>query len=73
MTPESFVSEVRSAVVEQNTAIYKELFGSETVESASDPYWKRALGLYASLSESDRRILFEIMMRIPIESGQRSD
>lgn len=68
MTPETFVSEVRSAVVDQNTTIYKELFESTTVESASDPYWKRALTLYASLNEKDRLILIEMMRQAAVDT-----
>jgi hypothetical protein len=68
MSPENFVSEIRAAVVEQNSAIYKDLFESTSVESASDPYWKRALALYASLSDSDRKVLFEIMRQATVDT-----
>jgi hypothetical protein len=68
MTPEKFVSEVRSAVVDQNATIYRQLFESTTVESVSDPYWKRALTLYASLGERDRVILIEMMRQATVDT-----
>ena len=68
MTPENFVSQVRSAVVQQNAAIYKDLFESTTPEAARDPYWKRALTLHRSLSEADRTVLFEIMRQVTVDT-----
>jgi hypothetical protein len=68
MTPETFVSEIRSAVVQQNAAIYKDLFESTTPEAAHDPYWKRALTLHRSLSEADRTVLFEIMRQVTVDT-----
>lgn len=68
MTPEKFVSQVRSTVVDQNVAIYKELFESTAPEAASDLYWKRALTLYRSLGEADRLVLFEIMRQAAVDA-----
>ena len=68
MTSEDFVSHVRSAVVQENPAIYKDLFESTTPETAHDPYWKRALTLYRSLNETDRAVLFEIMRRVTVDT-----
>ena len=68
MTPESFVSQVRSAVVQHNVTIYKDLFESTTPESASDTYWKRALTLHRSLSDGDRAVLFEIMRQVTVDT-----
>ena len=68
MTPEHFVSQVRSVVVQQNAAIYKDLFESTTPESASDAYWKRALTLHGSLSDADRAVLFEIMRQVTVDT-----
>jgi hypothetical protein len=68
MTPENFVSQVRSAVVQQNVTIYRELFESTTPESVSDAYWKRALTLHRSLSDGDRAVLFEIMRQVTVDT-----
>lgn len=68
MTPENFISQVRSAVVQQNATIDNDLFESTTLDGASDVYWKRALVLYRSLSYADRTILFEIMRQVRIDT-----
>ncbi len=68
MTPEHFVSQVRSAVVHQNTTIDKNLFESTAPEGASDPYWKRALTLHLSLSKAERAVLFEIMRQVRVDT-----
>ena len=68
MTPENFVTQVLSTVVDENVAIYKELFESTAPDAASDQYWKRALTLYRSLSESNRLVLFEIMRQASVDT-----
>lgn len=68
MTPENFVTQVRKAVVDENAAIYKDLFESTAPDAASDPYWKRALSLYGSLDEAGRRVLFEIMRQTSVDT-----
>ena len=56
MSPETFVAKVRNSVVEQNGLADESLFATTAVESATDPYWKRALAFQSSLAESDRRV-----------------
>ncbi len=68
MTPEQFVSGMRSAIVEANAVIYMNLLESMTVRTAKDSYWKRVLALYASLSEADRVVLFEIMRQSTVDA-----
>ena len=68
MTPQEFITQVRSVVVQQNTAMDKGLFASTTPEGASDPYWKRSLTLHGSLSEADRVVLFEIMRQVRVDT-----
>jgi hypothetical protein len=68
MTPEDFVSKVRSAVLQQNADIDKDLFESTTPESASDAYWRRALALHRSLRDADRAVLFEIMRQVRVDT-----
>lgn len=68
MSPEDFVSQIRLAVVEQNNAIYKDLFGSTLPEAANDAYWKRALTLYHSLDEREQKVLFEIMRQVAVDT-----
>ena len=68
MNPETFVSRIRSAVVDQNLATYRELFESTSPDAANDPYWKRALTLYKALSEPQRTVLLEIMRQASVDS-----
>lgn len=68
MSPESFVTKVRNAVVNQNGLADKSLFATTPVDSATDPYWKRALTLYRSLDESEQQVLFEIMHQIRVDT-----
>ncbi|MDX2080386.1 MAG: hypothetical protein SFU53_06335 [Terrimicrobiaceae bacterium] len=68
MTPENFVTQLRKAVVDENIAIYRDLFESTAPDAASDPYWKRALSFYDSLDEAGRRVLFEIMRQTSVDT-----
>jgi hypothetical protein len=68
MTPESFVSHVRSAIVEQSAATYRHMFESFTPETAPDPLWKRALALHRSLSEPERSVLVELMRQASVDT-----
>jgi hypothetical protein len=68
MTPQDFISQIRATVVQQNAVIYKGLFESTRPEAARDPYWKRALTLHRSLSESDRAVLMEIIRQVTTDT-----
>jgi hypothetical protein len=54
------VSGIRATVIDENMEIFRRLFIAPP-EKASDPYWKRALTLFNSLSEPDRNVLLEIV------------
>ena len=68
MKPEDFATQLRDAVVQQNATIYKDLFASTPIDSASDPYWKRALALHAALTPEQRAVLFEIMRQTMVDT-----
>jgi hypothetical protein len=68
MTPQEFVIQLREAVVEENTAIYRDLFSSTTIEKATDPYWKRSLGLFSALSPEQRMVFFEVVRQIAVDT-----
>ena len=68
MTPESFVDKLRCSVIEHAGEAVKSLFSTTAPESATDPYWRQALTLFNSLSESERRILFEIMHQVRVDT-----
>ena len=39
MTPENFVNQIQTSIVDENLAIYKDLFSGTDIRNASDPYW----------------------------------
>ncbi len=67
MTPETFVAEIRKAVVEGNVALYKDLFESADAR-VTDAYWKRALVLYRSLDEASRLVFFEVLRQVSVDT-----
>ena len=68
MNPHSFISRVRSAVVDQNSAADRDLLESTTVEAATDPYWKRLLTLYHALSSEQKSVFVEVMRQVRIDT-----
>ena len=68
MKPEAFASKLRESVVQQNMAIYRDLFATTSINSLSDLYWKRALALHASLTPEQRSVLFEIMRQTMVDT-----
>jgi len=68
MNPDSFVAKVRSAVVDQNIAADRDLLESTTVEAATDPYWKRLLTLYHSVSGEQKAVVLEVMRQVRIDT-----
>ena len=68
MNTEVFVSGLREAVVEENIAIYRQIFSETALSSATDPYWQRALHLYANLTVEEREVLFEIMKQVAMDT-----
>jgi len=68
MTPKEFAAHLHLAVVEENTAIYRDLFLKTPIEKASDQYWKRALALFNQLSPSQRDIFFEVVRQVSVDT-----
>lgn len=68
MTPKDFVVRLRTVVIEENLAIYRDLFTSTPVEKASDIYWKRALALFNALSPEQQKVFFEVVRQIAVDT-----
>lgn len=68
ITPVDFVRIVRHAVVDENTAIYDQLFSTTHIADVTDPYWKQALLLYHELDESQRKVLLKIMRQVAVDT-----
>ena len=64
ITPDDFVARLQKAILEDNLAIYRELFDTTKVDNASDPYWIRALSMYAKLDGAGRAVLLEIIRQV---------
>ena len=71
MTPEHLVAQIRSAVIVRGVDTYKNLFNSTLPIDATDPYWRRALQLYASLGTAQRLVLFEIIRQVSSDTASR--
>jgi predicted RNA polymerase sigma factor len=68
MTAKAFVSQLRQAVVEENVALYKQLFTDTSAATASDPYWKRALEFFDNLDSAQQSTLFEIIRQVAVDT-----
>ena len=68
MTQSDFITRIRSDIIDQNLAIYRDLFASTDPVSASDPYWKRALSLFATLNNDQRTVLFQIIRQVMVDT-----
>ena len=68
MKPEEFVKKIRQSVLDENIAIYKDLFETTEVDQASDPYWKEALDLFEKLGDKEKETLFKIMRQVSVDT-----
>mgnify|MGYP003324628399 CR=1 FL=1 len=64
MKAEDFVRLIRNSVIDENHAIYKDLFDSTDRGAVSDEYWVRALSLYDQLDEKSQAVVFEIIRQV---------
>lgn len=68
MKSSDFVQLLRAAVVDENVAIYRDLFTNTLTETASDTYWQRALALFNSLSPEQQDVFFEVVRQIAVDT-----
>lgn len=69
MTPQTLASAIIRGVVEENTSTYKDLFSNAPISEAHDPYWIRAVGLFASLTDEQRSVFFEVIRQVIIDTS----
>lgn len=69
MNQQEFISGIRKEIIDQNLAIYRDLFATTDAAKATDTYWKRALGLHSSLSEGQREVLFQIVRQVMVDTA----
>jgi hypothetical protein len=70
LSPEDFVKGMRKTLLDDNMAIYKDLFANTDRNAVSDPYWKKALSLYDVVSEEQKDILFQIKVNLEMNYHQ---
>jgi predicted transcriptional regulator with HTH domain len=68
VSPNELVNHLRVAVIDDNTAIYQQLFRNTVATGASDPYWKRALTLFHELSPEQQLVLFEVVRQVAADT-----
>lgn len=66
MKADVFTAQIKKAIIEENTGIYRDLF--DNTKSATDPYWVRALELYNALDENQRNVFIEVVRQTAIDS-----
>jgi hypothetical protein len=68
MTQQELINRIRAEIIDQNLAIYRDLFATTDAANASDPYWKRALGLHSTLSDEQKAVLFQIVRQVMVDT-----
>lgn len=68
MTPEQLVHGLLVSVVNENVALYRDMFSQTNPDKASDPYWIRALALFGTLSEKQREAFLEVLRQIAVDT-----
>ncbi|WP_454745277.1 hypothetical protein [Ciceribacter selenitireducens] len=68
VTPEELVAKIRRSVIDENQALYRDLFENTTTTSATDPYWARAKNLFESLDRDQRDIFLETIRQTSIDT-----
>lgn len=68
MTPDEFVRQLHSSIVEGNANTYRDLFTRTDVKDVTDPYWLRATGLYSSLDNVQSAVFVEVMRQVTVDT-----
>lgn len=67
MTPREFSIGLMHGVVDENVTAYRNMFINSTLDNAVDPYGRRALTLFISLSNDQREDFFEVLRQVGID------
>ena len=68
MNQKEFAVGLYSAVVDENSLIYRELFQNAEISKVTDPYWKNALPFLKSLSLEQQEVFFSIIKQIMVDT-----
>lgn len=65
---EDFVKSLYKSIVQEDLELYKNLYETTNVSKNTDDYWRKALGLYNSLEEENKGVLFKIIEQTMIDT-----
>ncbi|QCJ44584.1 transposase [Bacillus sp. S3] len=65
---EEFVKSLYKSIVLEDLELYKCLYETTNVSNNTDDYWIKALGLYNSLEEENKGVLFKIIEQTMIDT-----
>lgn len=68
MRAKDFVTRLRAGIVDENVAIYRDLFSNASLAGASDPYWRRALVLFNSLTSQQKEVFLEVLRQVAVDT-----
>ncbi|WP_299143992.1 hypothetical protein [uncultured Vibrio sp.] len=68
MTPEGFVKNTRTSIIDLNVELYKETFDHCLKGQVIDPYWKDALTLFKKLDSSEREVFFNVIRQVSVDT-----
>ena len=68
MKPLEFVNQIKKLVVDENIAIYKDLFSNTDPKTATDDYWVKALIFFNKLHQDDKEVFFNILRQIEVDT-----
>ena len=68
MNQQKLINHIRAEIINDNLAIYRDLFFTTDPSNVSGPYWKRALNLYSSLNSENKDVLFQIVRQVMVDT-----
>lgn len=69
VTPEELVAKIRKSVIDENQALYRNLFENTPIKSATGPCWLKAKSLFESLSHDQRDIFLQVIRQTSIDTA----
>jgi hypothetical protein len=66
MTPDRFVKDVVTTIVDGGVTSYKGTFAERG--EVTDAYWRRVLDLYRSLPRRQKRVMLDIMRQVEVDT-----
>lgn len=68
MRAKDLVIQLRAGVIDENFAICRDLLTNTSLADASDPYWRRTLTLFNSLTSEQKEVFLEVMRQVAVDT-----